>query len=130
VVRESAFPGVGGFSFTLLGSPFGHCYQAHAGSLSWAIVSSSDIMTPEYRRFEETGTAHYEYTMVETCRGAGVAGAFLPQIGLGFIYSPLEPGERLEPGLVLRRSGVTLRALCAEVSQIAAKLVSPDELMI
>jgi hypothetical protein len=88
VVRESTFQGVGGFSFELLGSPLGHCYQNRAGSHFWGTVRSDEIDTPEFRSFEKTGTAHYQYSMTSSYRGAGVTGAFLPQIGLGFIYSP------------------------------------------
>jgi hypothetical protein len=82
VVLESTFPGVGGFSFELLGSPLGHCYQNGAGSHSWGTVRSDGIDTPEFRSFEKTGTAHYKYNMTSSYRGAGVTGAFLPQTRL------------------------------------------------
>jgi hypothetical protein len=75
VIRESTFPGVGGFSFCLLGSPLGHCYQDVAGFYAWDKVKLSEIDTPEYRRFKKTGTAHYEYTTFPSRqRGVGVVG--------------------------------------------------------
>jgi hypothetical protein len=61
VIRESKIPGVGGFSFNLLGSPEGHCYQDEAGYFGWDRVNVSDINTPEYQHFIMTGTAHYLY---------------------------------------------------------------------
>jgi hypothetical protein len=122
VIRESTFLGVGGFSFHLLGSPLGHCYQDDTGYFSWDTVKISEIDTPEYRRFQKTGTAHYQYnTIAPQQRGAGIAGAFLPQAELGFIYSPLQCDS------VLHRSGVTLQDLSAEVNQIATDLICPSE---
>jgi hypothetical protein len=118
VIRESTFLGVGGFSFHLLGSPLGHCYQDDTGYFSWDTVKISEIDTPEYRRFQKTGTAHYQYnTIAPQQRGAGVTGAFLPQVERGFIYSPLQSDS------VLRRSGVTLQDISSEVNQIAADLI-------
>ena len=122
VIRESTFPGVGGFSFCLLGSPWGHCYQDIAGSFAWDKVKLSDIATPEYRRFKRTGTAHYEYsTFPPTQRGVGVAGALLAQAELGFIHSPLQYDS------VLRRLDVTLQDFSAEVNQVATDLICPSE---
>lgn len=91
LIFDGAFPGVGGFWFILLGSPLGHCYQNHAAFYAWDRVRVTDIDRPEYRRFQRTGTAHYAYsTTSPKLRGAGIAGVFLPQVELGFIYSPLQ----------------------------------------
>ena len=57
----------------------------------------------------------------ESPRGVGVAGALLPQAELGFIYSPLQYDS------VLRRSGVTLQDLFAEVNHIATDLIDSSE---
>lgn len=123
VVRESTFPGVGGFSFNLLGSPQGHCYQNYGESIAWDSVKLNEIDTPEYRRFEKTGTAHYQYSVTSPQqRGAGVTGVFLPQVELGFIYSPLQFD------LVLCRPGVTLEELTSEVNQRVAELKCPSEI--
>lgn len=122
VVRESSFSGVGGFSFYLLGSALGHCYQNHAGFFAWDSVRIGQIPIPEYRHFEKTGTTHYQFSLTSPPqRGAGVTGAFLPQIALGFIYSPLQSDQ------VFHRPGVTLEELSSEVNQIAAELICSSE---
>lgn len=123
VIRESKIPGVGGFSFNLLGSPEGHCYQDEAGYFGWDRVNVSDINTPEYQHFIMTGTAHYLYnTIAPTQRGAGVVGAFLWQANLGFIYSPLECYS------AYRRSNVTIPDIASEVNQIAMNLISRSDI--
>jgi hypothetical protein len=122
VVRESPFPGVGGFSFTLLGSPLGHCYIGDGGFFAWDSVKLSEIDTPDYRRFEKTGTTHYQYSLTAPQQpGAGVAGVFLPQVELAYVYSPLQSDS------VLRRPGVTLEGLSSEVNQIASELICSSE---
>ena len=96
-MEKSLDPNVGGAVVNCLCSPFGHCYQDHAGTHSWDRISTLDSTPPEVRAAEHrTGGTSYSYHVYSPAtRGTGVVGFFLEQAGVGFIHCPLERDDPL-----------------------------------
>lgn len=102
---------VGGLAVTLLGSPSGHCYQQHAGSYSPGVVM---IGGPPRPSPPPCGGETYSYNFLESNhRGVAIAGAFLEQARVGYIYNPLVSDE---PAL---RRDTTMRAVIDELVALA-----------
>ncbi|HTH27702.1 MAG TPA: hypothetical protein VL918_04470 [Sphingobium sp.] len=78
---------VGGFATNLLASPYGHCYQTFAGAYSpgpITIGGSNDTERPT------GGGDRYAYNFTSpSYRGIAIAGIFMDQAKVGYIYDPL-----------------------------------------
>jgi hypothetical protein len=95
-VREA----VGGFAINLLASPYGHTYQGHAAAMSWDTIRIPGGITPEQHDARRSGQTSWSYTiMTSPLRGVAILGVMLPQLPVGFIYSPLDCDEAIRVDL-------------------------------
>jgi hypothetical protein len=85
---------VGGLIVNQLSSPYGHCYQAHAGTVLLDEIVVPTGWTERQTADRASGMTTYGYSMVAPdVRGAASLGVFLAESGIGFLYSPLEWDE-------------------------------------
>lgn len=104
---------VGGLVVSLLGSPYGHCYQQHAGAYSPGPIT---IGAPPHPNALPRGGDRYAYNFLESNhRGVAIAGAFLDEARFGFIYNPLEADE---PQLF---RNTTMQAVIDELANLGAR---------
>ena len=95
--RETRCKGIGGAIIDCLCSPYGHCYQGHAGAFSWDTIILGRDNREKRKEFNKTGTYHYEYNVYASPeRGQALIGLFLPQCGVGFYYDPLHHDEAIK----------------------------------
>jgi len=96
-LRETRCKGVGGAVINCLCSPYGHCYQSHAGAFSWDVITLGQDDWEERKILNKTGTYHYEYEVYASPeRGQALVGLFLPQCSVGFYYDPLHYDEAIK----------------------------------
>lgn len=89
---------VGGAIVYCLCSPFGHCYQDHAGTMAWDVITLPDRTDPTERLTKhKTGIASFSYHVYSAIeRGIAVVGLYLEQPEVGFLYAPLEFDDTVE----------------------------------
>lgn len=77
---------VGGFATNLLASPYGHCYQMTAGAYAPGPIL---IGGPDHGKEQLPGN-RYAYNFISpSYRGVSVAGIFMDEPKVGYIYDPL-----------------------------------------
>lgn len=91
-VSSSLDPNVGGAVVNCLCSPYGHCYQDHAGVMSWDVITIPDRTDPgEKLAQHKTGISSFSYHLYSAVeRGVAIVGLYMEQPGVGFLYAPLE----------------------------------------
>ena len=96
-VTESKDPNIGGAVINCLCSPFGHCYQNHAGSSRWDTISIPNIEDPAiWEAKHKSGVDSYEYHIYTAAeRGLAIVGLYLGQPGIGYIYDPFRSEDPL-----------------------------------
>ncbi|MEO5586858.1 MAG: hypothetical protein ABIQ81_04095, partial [Novosphingobium sp.] len=103
---------VGGVPINLLGSPFGHCYQNHAGAFSPDPIS---IAGPPHPEAAAPGGDRYAYSITGAFhRGVAINSVYFDEAAVGYIYNPLEWDEPCKmAGTTMERMADELRALGA-----------------
>lgn len=97
---QHAGEGVGGFLIELLGSPYGHCYGNNATAKWFDTTHFPPGLNPRQLADRASGMTMFGYNVVGAAqRGAPVMGIFVNQIGIGYIYRPIEQDtpEKLYP---------------------------------
>lgn len=91
---------VGGFATNLLASPYGHCYQTTAGAYSPGPIT---IGGPDHGREQLPGD-RYAYNFISpNYRGVSIAGIFMDEARVGYIYDPLCCDEAIKvPNITLQ----------------------------
>lgn len=93
-MRENKCKGIGGAIIDCLCSPYGHCYNTHAGAFSWDTIILGKDDYEERQEINKTGMYHYEYNVQSTSvRGQAVVGFYLNQAKIGYIYDPIHYDE-------------------------------------
>lgn len=96
-MRVSRCEGVGGAIIDCLCSPYGHCYNTHAGAFSWDTILLGDDDLAQREVTNKTGMFHYEYNVCSTSvRGQAIVGFYLAQSRTGFIYDPIHYDEAMK----------------------------------
>ena len=97
-VYSSRDPNVGGAVVNCLCSPFGHCYQDHAGSMAWDVIVFPDSTDPaEKQGKHKTGITSFSYHVYSAIeRGIAIVGLYLEQPEVGFLYAPLEVDDAVQ----------------------------------
>lgn len=86
---------VGGFVMNLLASPYGHCYQDHAG----VSVVGPFYLGGQPHPDEPSGGNRYGYNFLSGhYRGVGIAGIFMEEARVGYIYDPLTLDQPIKIG--------------------------------
>lgn len=95
-MRNNRCEGVGGAIIDCLCSPYGHCYNTHAGAFSWDTIVLGKDDPVQREIINKTGMYHYEYNVCSiTARGQAIVGFYLGQSGVGFIYDPIHYDEAM-----------------------------------
>ncbi|MCY1672147.1 hypothetical protein OVA07_14155 [Novosphingobium sp. SL115] len=91
---------VGGFATNLLASPFGHCYQMTAGAYAPGPIT---IGGPDHGQEQLPGN-RYAYNFISpSYRGVSIAGIFMDEPRVGYIYDPLLCDEAIKvPNITLQ----------------------------
>lgn len=93
-MRSNRCEGIGGAVIDCLCSPYGHCYNSHAGAFSWDTIVLGEDDPVQRKITEKTGMYHYAYNVCSTiARGQAIVGFYLGQSGVGFIYDPIHYDE-------------------------------------
>lgn len=96
-MRENRCKGIGGAIIDCLCSPYGHCYNTHAGAFSWDTIILGKDNYKERQEKNKTGMYHYEYNVQSTsARGQAIVGFYLNQAQTGFIYDPIHYDEAMK----------------------------------
>jgi hypothetical protein len=96
-MRENKCKGIGGAVIDCLCSPYGHCYNTHAGVFSWDTFILGRDNYDERQKSNKTGMHHYEYHISSTsARGQGIVGFYLDQAKTGFIYDPIHYDDAMK----------------------------------
>ncbi len=96
-MRTNHCEGVGGATIDCLCSPFGHCYNTHAGAFSWDTIILGKDDQVQREATNKTGMFHYEYNVCSTsARGQAILGFYLRQSRIGFIYDPIHYDEAIK----------------------------------
>lgn len=96
-MRTNRCEGVGGAIIDCLCSPYGHCYNTHAGAFSWDTIVLGKDDQDQREIMNKTGLYHYEYNVCSTsARGQGIVGFYLGQSRIGFIYDPIHYDEAMK----------------------------------
>jgi hypothetical protein len=96
-MREHRCEGIGGAVIDCLCSPYGHCYNTHAGAFSWDTILLGIDDNEERQKKNRGGMHHYEYHISSTsARGQGIVGFYLDQAKTGFIYDPTHYDEAMK----------------------------------
>lgn len=86
--------GVGGLPIFLLGSPYGHCYDSFAVSLSWEKIDLGIGLTPQQKEDEASGKTKWSFHVYDSnLRGIAVVGMFFEQGNIGYVHVPLAQDE-------------------------------------
>lgn len=84
---------VGGFAMLLLASPYGHCYQMTAGAYAPGPIT---IGGPDHGKEQLPGN-RYAYNFISpSYRGVSIAGIFMDEPKVGYIYEPLRCDEAIK----------------------------------
>jgi hypothetical protein len=89
---------VGGLPIVLLGSPYGHCFEASAGAYGpdAIMINSDGRVTNERGEAVDPLVGQYSYSFVDgAARGAAVLGVSLREAGRSYLYDPLVADEPL-----------------------------------
>ncbi len=96
-MRENRCKGIGGAIIDCLCSPYGHCYNTHAGVFSWDTIILGKDDYEERQKKNKTGMYHYEYNVQSTsARGQAIVGFYLNQAQTGYIYDPIHYDEAMK----------------------------------
>ena len=94
---ENRCKGIGGAIIDCLSSPYGHCYNTHAGAFSWDTIILGKDDHEERQEKNKTGMYHYEYNVQSTsARGQAIIGFYLNQAQTGYIYDPIHYDEAVK----------------------------------
>ena len=96
-MHENRCKDIGGAIIDCLCSPYGHCYNTHAGAFSWDAIILGKNDYKERQEKIKTGTYHYEYNVQSTsARGLPIIGLYLNQAQTGYIYDPIHYDEAMK----------------------------------
>lgn len=95
-MRENQCKGIGGAIIDCLCSPYGHCYNTHAGTFSWDTLILGKNDYEERQEIIKTGMYPYEYNVQSTSvRGQAIVGFYLNQAQIGYVYDPIHHDEAM-----------------------------------
>lgn len=96
---------VGGIPIIVNCFPQGHHYSGHAAALAWDKIEGGKIVSQQQLADQKCGMTHWAYSIhAPSLSGIGVVGCFIPDAGIGYIYSPLRTDKPLDwrPPLPIR----------------------------